>query len=88
MACSWGMFQVLGKYYQNYGYSTIDDFFAGMKTSKGQLAAFVGYCQTRTGMIQAMIAKNYVAMATLYNGPDYGDYNVRIAQAYKSNGGT
>ncbi len=87
-SCSWGMFQVLGRYYTNYGYGNVDDFVTGMKTAKGQLNSFIGYCRTRPGMVQAMIAKNFATMASLYNGADYGDYDQRIQKAYKSRGGT
>jgi hypothetical protein len=39
-------------------------------------------------MVQAMIAKNFATMASLYNGADYGDYDQRIAKAYKNHGAT
>lgn len=87
-SCSWGMFQVLGKYYKECGYGDVDDFVAGMKTAKGQLNGFIGYCRARSGMVTAMIAKDFATMASLYNGADYGDYDKRIAKAYKSHGGT
>jgi hypothetical protein len=89
MACSWGMFQVMGFNYAACGYSTVDDFVAVMKASeRGQLDAFVGFCKATPGMVNAMIAKNFATMASLYNGSDYGNYDKQIAKHYKEYGGT
>jgi len=88
-ACSWGMFQVMGFNFKDCGYDNVNDFVAAMKAGeRGQLDAFVGFCKSRRGMAQAMVAKDFQAMATMYNGADYGDYDKRIANAYKKYGGT
>lgn len=88
-ACSWGMFQVMGFNYKDCGYDTPDAFVAAMKGGeKGQLLAFVGFCKKKAGMVAAMQAKDFVGMASRYNGDDYGDYDQRIAKAYKRHGGT
>jgi hypothetical protein len=87
-SCSWGMFQVMGFNYADCGYATVDDFVAAMKAGEGgQLDAFVGYCKEKAGMVEALKAKNFAKMATLYNGEDYGDYDKRMAKAYKKHGG-
>lgn len=87
-SCSWGMFQVMGFNYADCGYATVDDFVAAMKAGElGQLDAFVGYCKKKAGMVAALKTKDFVQMATLYNGEDYGDYDKRIAKAYKKHGG-
>jgi hypothetical protein len=87
-ACSWGMFQVMGFNFEACGYDTVDAFVAEMKASeRGQLNAFVGFCKSTPGMVTAMIAKNFVNMASLYNGSDYGDYDKLIAKFYKEYGG-
>ncbi len=89
MACSWGMFQILGMNYQMCGYKTVDSFVAAMKTSAyTQLQAFVGFCKHRKGCVAAMQALNYAGMASAYNGPDYGNYDKQIETAYKKLGGT
>lgn len=88
-SCSWGMFQVMGFNFRDCGYSSIDDFVAAMSAGeRGQLDAFVGYCRKKPGMVEALKANNFVAMATLYNGKDFGDYDKKIARAYKKYGGT
>jgi hypothetical protein len=87
-SCSWGMFQVMGFNYEQCGYRTAKTFADAMKAGeKGQLDAFVGYCKNKAGMIPALRNKNYAAMATLYNGEDYGDYDKRIERAYRKHGG-
>ncbi|PTL79350.1 N-acetylmuramidase domain-containing protein [Vitiosangium sp. GDMCC 1.1324] len=45
------------------------------------------YAKQKGGMVEALKAKNFAKMATLYNGEDYGDYDKRIAKAYKKHGG-
>lgn len=82
-SCSWGMFQVMGFNYQTLGYRTPSDFAAAMKQgSKGQIDAFVGFCKAVNGMVAAMRRCDYTFMARNYNGPDYGDYDVRIKRAH------
>lgn len=81
--CSWGMFQVMGFNYKMCGYSTVEAFVTAMKAGeRGQIAAFVGYCKGRSGMIPAMKSLDFVGMARAYNGKDYGDYDRRIKRAY------
>lgn len=88
-SCSWGMFQVMGFNFEACGYSTVDDFVTAMKGGEiGQLQAFLGYCKQSPTCIKAMQAKDFAAMARSYNGKDYGDYDKRIARAYKKHGGT
>jgi hypothetical protein len=88
MACSWGMFQLMGFNYEACGYESVDDFIVAMKASaKGQLLAFVGFCKKQSGMVAAMQDKNFAGMAAIYNGQDFGDYDNRIVRAYKKHGG-
>lgn len=83
LACSWGMFQVMGFNFASCGYPDVDAFVDAMKAGeRGQLEACIGYCKSRPGMIAAMQRKDFVAIATAYNGADYGDYDQRIRRAY------
>jgi hypothetical protein len=84
MACSWGMFQVMGFNYADCGYKSVQSFVAAMRAGeKGQLEAFVGFCKKRNALVTALREMDYVQMATIYNGKDYGDYDKRIEKAYK-----
>jgi hypothetical protein len=88
-ASSWGMFQVMGFNYTSCGYDSVNSFVAAMKAGEqGQLKAFIAFCKAVPGMVDAIKNKNFVKMATLYNGADYGDYDVRISKAYKKHGGS
>jgi hypothetical protein len=82
-ACSWGMFQVMGFNYAKCGYKNVDAFVDAMVGGAGsQLDAFVGFCKGTKGLVPAMQQLNFVRMATLYNGEQYGDYDRRIKKAY------
>jgi hypothetical protein len=88
MACSWGMFQVMGFNYATCGFASVDDFVEKMKAGEqGQLDAFVGFCLKTRGLRKALADKSFVACATIYNGTDYGDYDKRIERAFKKYGG-
>lgn len=87
-ACSWGMFQILGKNYKMCGYSSVDAFVADMKSGeKGQLKVFVEFCKNTPGLKAALASKDYKECAILYNGKNYGDYDERIRKAYKKYSG-
>jgi hypothetical protein len=84
MACSWGMFQIMGFNFSGCGFTTVEAFVDSMKAGEaGQLQAFVGFCKTTFGLKAALAKKDFVKCATLYNGTDYGDYDKRIAREYK-----
>jgi hypothetical protein len=84
MACSWGMFQVMGFNYQDCGYQSVQGFVAAMKSGeKGQLEAFVGFCRKRKRLVKALQDQDFEQMATIYNGEDFGDYDARIEKAFK-----
>lgn len=83
-SCSWGMFQVMGFNHTTCGYSTVHSFVEAMKSGEsGQLMTFVEFCKKTRGLIDAMKRKDFTRMATLYNGPDYGTYNIQIEMLYK-----
>jgi hypothetical protein len=87
-SCSWGMFQVMGFNYEQCGYSDVEVFVAAMKISeRKQLDAFVAYCKRTPGLPSALRHKQYGRIAKLYNGRDYGDYDVRIRKAFRKHGG-
>lgn len=84
MCCSWGMFQVLGANHWMTGHRTVQKFVEEVKSGEvGQLNIFVEYCKKKSGMMAALKSKDFRNMAFLYNGKHYGDYDVKIANAYK-----
>lgn len=88
-ACSWGMFQVMGFNFAACGYASVFDFVAAMKAGeRGQLDAFVGFCNQSHALRNALLSKNFAQCAANYNGSDYGDYDSRISKAYRKYSGT
>lgn len=88
LACSWGMFQVMGFNFKKCGYESVESFVAAMKAGeRGQLDAFVGFCKNTQGVVDALRSLDYKKLATLYNGKDYGNYDRRIEKAYRKFGG-
>lgn len=86
-SCSWGKFQVMGKYY-NYLYGTPDEMEDAMNMCEVQhFAYFKVYLKDVTGapMIKAMKDKNWNKIAELYNGPDYpiNKYHTKMKSQYE-----
>ncbi len=85
MSASYGMFQIMGFNYAACGYKNVFDFVTAMKLNAGQqLMAFVGFCRKNPTLLNAMKKKDYVGMASSYNGSDYGDYDKRIRNAFEA----
>lgn len=88
-ACSWGMFQVMGENHALCGYATVYAFVDAMKRgARGHLDAFVSFCKARPGMTAAMLGQDFAAMASIYNGSDYGDYDKKIERAFRKYAGS
>lgn len=85
MACSWGMFQIMGFNFKSCGNNDVFAFVNAMKGSAGNhLDAFLKLCKSNGTLFHAMQSKNYAGMASTYNGQDYGDYDRRIKNAYEA----
>lgn len=83
MSASYGMFQIMGFNFAACGYKNVFDFVTALKLNAGeQLMAFVGFCRKNPALVKAMKTKDYVGMASNYNGKDYGDYDKRIQKAF------
>ncbi|WP_426476710.1 N-acetylmuramidase domain-containing protein [Chryseobacterium sp. CBSDS_008] len=86
-SCSWGKFQVMGKYY-NYLYTSPIEMEKAMNMCEVQhFAYFKVYLKDVTGasMIKAMKEKNWDKIAELYNGPDYeiNKYHTKMKNQYE-----
>jgi len=84
-SCSWGAFQILGKYYKIMGYSSVKEFVKAMSRSEREhIRAFVLYCKFVAPQIKAfLVAKNFTEIAINYNGSDYNRYDKKLKDAYK-----
>jgi len=84
MACSWGMFQVMGFNYTIAGWTNLTDFVQAMYDSEGQqLRAFLGICRSNN-LIPFLQRHQWASFAAGYNGPSYrdNDYDGNMARAY------
>jgi hypothetical protein len=89
MACSWGLWQVMGFHWRALGYDSALAFAFRMATGEpAQLGAFIRYIRTfgladELAACRAGDAASCVPIARGYNGPAYArnDYHTRIAQA-------
>ncbi len=84
-SASWGAFQIVGRYYAEAGFASVEDFVTAMMTSEQrQLDAFIGYINASPSAKKALQDKNWANFATAYNGPAYADnsYDTNMAAAY------
>ncbi|MEC5172779.1 N-acetylmuramidase domain-containing protein [Chryseobacterium nepalense] len=86
-SCSWGKFQVMGKYY-NFLYNSPNELEDAMNMCEVQhFAYFKIYLKDVTGepMVKAMKDKNWNKIAELYNGPDYAvnKYHIKMKNKYE-----
>jgi hypothetical protein len=84
-SASWGAFQIVGRYFAEAGFASVEDFVTAMMTSEQrQLDAFVGYINASPSAKKALQAKDWAKFAAAYNGPAYADnsYDTKMAAAY------
>lgn len=87
-SASWGKFQVLGEYYDEFGFATVWDFVLSMTKSEfGHYQALASY------ILMAKLTDEFAALSTNirgnrlfargYNGPKYADnaYHLKLAEA-------
>lgn len=93
MACSWGKFQVLGEYWDDFGYSS--PFALALSTVSDEAAHYELLCHYVEHFAlqdeMAAISDNAEtcrAFAKAYNGPRYADfdYHTKIAKAFAAYG--
>jgi peptidoglycan hydrolase-like protein with peptidoglycan-binding domain len=87
---SWGLFQIMGYYYIQCGYTNIEDFVAAMQVNEmNQLEAFISYVKDMNNgaMLAALVGHNWVSFAMQYNGVNehaQNNYDGKLAQAYQT----
>jgi len=82
---SWGIGQVLGRYFRLAGYPDVETMVAAMIESEdAQLDAFRAYLQS-TRLAAPLQAHDWAAFARGYNGPDYAanHYDTQLSAAFR-----
>jgi N-acetylmuramidase/Putative peptidoglycan binding domain len=88
-SASWGLFQIMGYYYVQAGYKSVEDYGAAMAVSEAnQLDAFCDFLEDMNGgaMITALRARDWTSFANQYNGRNQhaqNNYDGRLAGTYK-----
>lgn len=81
----WGMFQIGGFNWKQCGARSVQDFVERMSRSeRDQLELFAAFIKSHPKMLDAIRRKNWLAFATLFNGPraKARGYHRRLAAAY------
>lgn len=83
-SASWGLFQVMGENWSRIGWSSVQAFHRAMCTSeRDQLDAFVGFCFSKHGLVDALRRRDFNTIASLYNGTGaVGVYGPKLQRAY------
>lgn len=81
--CSWGAWQVLGKWWKKLGYASPDDFLLSLRTVEGQLEVFCRYVEV-FNLTQALRDHDWDQFAAGYNGENYKKfgYDWKLSEAY------
>jgi hypothetical protein len=85
-SCSWGLFQIMGYHHANLGFTTVNDMVASFDVSeRNQLLGFCNFVFGKADprLLPALRAKDWLAFALAYNGPNQRDYDKRLAAAYE-----
>lgn len=91
MACSWGLFQVMGFNFAALGFPDVDtlrEFVESTDEPREHLNLFVQFVLVN-GLDDELRAKDWKGFARGYNGPGYAQnkYDTKIAQAYIKHSG-
>ena len=83
-SASWGSFQILGKWWADLGYSSMQQFINSCYTELGQLEIFIRFL-LKNKLIPYLKAKDWSGFALRYNGKAYKkfNYDTKLANAYK-----
>ncbi len=83
-ACSWGLFQQLGRYHQQCGFDNVDAMVTRYQIGESEhLMGFVRQVKAR-GLDHALKARDWARFALSYNGKGYkeNNYDVDLANYY------
>ena len=83
-SCSWGLGQVMGSHWDNFGFASVDEFVACARSGvAGQVELMARFIENNNlkGKIQRL---DWAGFARKYNGPAYkkNRYDVKMAKAY------
>jgi len=85
-SASWGKFQIMGENWSRIGWGSVHAFVRAMRASeRDHLDAFIGFCQSKPGLVAAIRDMNWEKIALLYNGSSQvAHYAPKLRAAYRS----
>ncbi|GAB2611655.1 LysM peptidoglycan-binding domain-containing protein [Novilysobacter erysipheiresistens] len=84
-SASWGKFQIMGRWHEQAGYSSVEEFVVGISTSeKNHLKAFVSFIEADSRLSSAIVKKDWLAFAKTYNGPRQKGYDKKMQDHYNA----
>lgn len=83
-SASWGKFQIMGRWHEQAGHDSVETFVKAISTSeKSHLAAFVNFIKANRKLTKAVVDKDWLGFALVYNGPRQDGYDQRMKKAYE-----
>lgn len=83
-SASWGKFQIMGRWHAQAGYASVESFVKAISVSeKNHLGAFVSFIQADARLAAAVVDKDWLRFALVYNGPGQDGYDLRMKEAYE-----
>lgn len=83
-SASWGKFQIMGRWHAQAGYDSVESFVKAISVSeKNHLAAFVSFIEADERLARAVVDKDWLRFALVYNGPGQDGYDLRMKEAYE-----
>ncbi|NMY01559.1 N-acetylmuramidase family protein [Pseudomonas sp. WS 5059] len=84
-SASWGRFQIMGRYFSNAGYSSVEEFVRDLNCSeKNHLKAFVSFIKFDAVLSSAIVRKDWLRFALKYNGPAQKGYDRKMRDNYNA----
>lgn len=82
-SASWGSYQIMGFHWHLLGFKDVIEYVEYNKISEAnQLDCFIRFVKSQPGMLQALRTQDWARFATLYNGKNHKQYDLRIAKAF------
>lgn len=86
-SCSWGSFQIMGRWFSTMGYPNAHAFAKAMSRSeKEQMRALILYAKkVNPGLVNIMKEKDFDALAAAFNGTSYmqNKYHIKLRNSYE-----
>lgn len=83
MCCSWGTFQIMGFHWKAQECTSPSDFMLKMMTNSAtHLQLLCEFIRDDKNLHKAIVNKDFLTMATIYNGPNQKGYDKRMIEAH------